>query len=209
MSFPLPLTPVSILLGKKTAKKKLREEKETLGKREKLPTNEMEKAQLINMLFDLTMRLKDQMDKNRNSTSALMAKALSLKEQIRAQGNCQPDENRLELSEENEQLKSAILEYKQTLEILIERHLTQMAELHQEHLTRERQLEECLATEKLLVRALRVQNVRLQERIETMLQDMKAAYSEDKISVQEEEAYIVALENENKALRSAMGIDRV
>jgi len=79
MSFPLPLTPpVSILLGKKTAKK-LREEKETLGKREKLPTNEMEKAQLINMLFDLTMRLKDQMDKNRNSTSALMAKALSLK----------------------------------------------------------------------------------------------------------------------------------
>jgi len=67
----------------------------------------------------------------------------------------------------------------------------EQAELHQEHLTRERQLEECLATEKLLVRALRVQNVRLQERIETMLQDMKAAYSEDKISVQEEEVHIL------------------
>jgi hypothetical protein len=37
------------------------------------------KAQLVSMLFDITLRLKNQMDHNRTTTTTLLAKAHTLK----------------------------------------------------------------------------------------------------------------------------------
>jgi hypothetical protein len=60
-------------------------------------------------------------------------------------------------------------------------------ELHQEHLTREKRLEEQLASEKHHAQTLRSHNVQLKEKVDQMLQVMKAACASDKESVHEEE----------------------
>ncbi|ELR20623.1 uncharacterized protein ACA1_053470 [Acanthamoeba castellanii str. Neff] len=146
------------------------------------------KAQLVSMLFDITLRLKNQMDHNRTTTTTLLAKAHTLKH-------------------ENEDLKASVREYKQTIEVIIEKHLTQMTELHQEHLAREKRLEDQLASEKHHAQALRTQNVYLKEKVEQMLQVMKAACASDKDHAYDEEAYMAALESENKTLRIALGLD--
>merc|ERR1711941_147308 len=117
----------------------------------------MGKAQLVSMLFDITLRLKNQMDHNRTTTTTLLAKAHTLKDLIAAQhGKSDYPESAdastaravSELQHENEDLKASVREYKQTIEVIIERHLTQMTELHQEHLAREKRLEDQLASEK-------------------------------------------------------------
>lgn len=179
-----------------------------------LPTME-NKAQLVSMLFDITLRLKNQMDHNRTTTTTLLAKAHTLKDQIAAQhGKSDYPESAdtstralSELQHENEDLKASVREYKQTIEVIIEKHLMQMTELHQEHLAREKRLEDQLASEKHRAQALRTQNVYLKEKVEQMLQVMKAACASDKDHAYDEEVYMAALESENKTLRTALGLD--
>jgi hypothetical protein len=62
-------------------------------------------------------------------------------------------------------------------------------ELHQEHLAREKRLEDQLASEKHHAQALRTQNVYLKEKVEQMLQVMKAACASDKDHAYDEEVH--------------------
>src|SRR3989344_4168786 len=65
----------------------------------------------------------------------------------------------------------------------------EQTELHQEHLAREKRLEDQLASEKHHAQALRTQNVYLKEKVEQMLQVMKAACASDKDHAYDEEVH--------------------
>ncbi|KAJ3279331.1 hypothetical protein HK104_001555 [Borealophlyctis nickersoniae] len=161
--------------------------------------------------------LSTRLESNRDLIQSLQAQASALREQLldgqpssgggsgRDRGSvdfADYDTRFAELQKENQLLNQTIKQYESTLEIVMSKFRAQTQTIQRERHEVQRQLERVLEDERQTNRALREENLVLQERLDTSLRVMREAVRVDEET--DVNSLITSLASENENLRQLL-----